>query len=186
MKIVSPDIVHKTEVGGVIVGVGSPEAATAGFIELNRRARSARPDARLDGVLLAQQIDGGVECFMGVKRDPVFGPIAVFGLGGIFVEVLRDVALRRCPFDIATAADMIRSIQGFAVLDGARGRDPVDLASLATMLSRLSHLAMDFGPELLAIDINPVIATPSGAWAADGVIEFDHSVKDALEEGPAR
>ncbi|MEA3135300.1 MAG: hypothetical protein QOG17_3146 [Gammaproteobacteria bacterium] len=186
MKIVSPDIVHKTEVGGVIVGVESPEAATAGFAELNRRARSARPDARLDGVLLAQQIDGGVECFMGVKRDPVFGPIAVFGLGGIFVEVLRDVALRRCPFDIATAADMIRSIQGFAVLDGARGRDPVDLASLAIMLSRLSHLAMDFGPELLAIDINPVIATPSGAWAADGVIEFDHSVKDALEEGPAR
>jgi acyl-CoA synthetase (NDP forming) len=186
MKIVSPDIVHKTEVGGVIVGVGSPEAATAGFVELNRRARSARPDARLDGVLLAQQIDGGVECFMGVKRDPVFGPIAVFGLGGIFVEVLRDVALRRCPFGVATAADMIRSIQGFAVLDGARGRDPVDLASLAIMLSRLSHLAMDFGPEMLAIDINPVIATPSGAWAADGVIEFDHSVKDAFEEGQAQ
>jgi acyl-CoA synthetase (NDP forming) len=185
MKIVSSDIVHKTEVGGVIVGVGSTEAAIASFVELNRRARSARPDARLDGVLLAKQITGGVECFMGIKRDPVFGPIAVFGLGGVFVEVLRDVALRRCPFAPAAASDMIRSIRGFAVLNGARGRDPVDLESLATMLSHLSHLAMEFGPELSAIDMNPVIATPSGAWAVDGVIEFDHSVKESFE-GQAR
>jgi hypothetical protein len=168
-------------VGGVLVGLGSTEEAAVGFVELNHRARSARPDARIDGVLLAQQITGGVECFMGIKRDPVFGPIAVFGLGGVFVEVLRDVALRRCPFDLAAASQMIRSIRGFAVLNGARGRDPVDLESLATMLSRLSQLAMDFGPELSAIDMNPVIATPTGAWAVDGVIEFNHSEHQAFE-----
>jgi len=180
MKIVSPDILHKTEIGGVLTLVSDAEQARSGFATLMERARFARPEARIDGVLVAQRIDKGVECLMGVQRDPVFGPMAVFGLGGIFVEVLQDVVLRRCPFDEATAMGMIRSIRGLPLLTGARGQQSVDLDALAQMLSRLSWLAIDLGPDLRSIDINPVIATAAGAWAADGVIEVTTS---ALQDG---
>lgn len=173
MKIVSPDILHKTEIGGVLTHVDSSNAAEAGFDTLINRAKSARPGARLDGVLVARKITGGIECIMGITRDPVFGPIAMFGLGGIHVEVLKDVVLRRCPFGRDEAEEMIRSIRSFALLNGVRGAAPVDLGALAEMLARLSHLAIDLGPNLQSIDANPVIATPEGAWAVDAVIEID-------------
>lgn len=173
MKIVSPDILHKTEIGGVLTDIGTLPAAEAGFATLIDRARTARPEARLDGVLVARKITGGVECIMGVTRDPVFGPVAMFGLGGIHVEVLRDVVLRRCPFGAAEALVMIRSIRSFALLEGVRGQAGADLDALAAMLSRLSRLAVDLGPGLRFIDVNPVIATPDGAWAVDAVIEID-------------
>ena len=173
MKIVSPDIVHKTEIGGVLTDISTADAAATGFDTLMHRARTARPGARLDGVLVAQKVTGGVECLMGVTRDPVFGPVAAFGLGGIHVEVLRDVVLWRCPFDAARAEALIRSIRAFALLNGVRGQPGVDIGALAQMLSRLSHLAVALGPTLRAIDINPVIATPAGAWAVDAVIEID-------------
>jgi acyl-CoA synthetase (NDP forming) len=173
MKILSPEILHKTEIGGVLLGVRRAEDAGAGFTTLMARAAAARPQARLDGVLVARQIENGVECMMGIQRDPVFGPIAVFGLGGIFVEILNDAVLHPCPFDEATAMAMIRGIRGLPVLEGARGQGGADLSSLARMLSRLSYLAVGLGSNLVSIDINPVIATPQGAWAADGVIEID-------------
>ena len=181
MKILSPDILHKTEIGGVITGIDSPEAARATFRLLNERARDKAPEARIDGVMVAQQITGGVECFMGVSRDASFGPVALFGLGGVHVEVLRDVSLRRCPFDTAAAREMIRAIRGVALLDGVRGQPPVDIDALARMLSRLSHLACALGPRLGSIDINPVIATPQGAWSADGVIEMRKSGSETSE-----
>ncbi len=173
MKIVSPDILHKTEIGGVLVGVADEQAARDGYALLIDRAQTAKPDARLDGVLIAQQIDRGVECLMGIQRDPVFGPVAVFGLGGIFVEILKDVVLKPCPFNPDAAEDMIRSIRSFEMLKGARGQAGVDIQALAQMLSRLSHLAVGLGDQLVSIDINPVIATPHGAWAVDGVIEIE-------------
>lgn len=172
MKILSPDILHKTEIGGVITGIDSPEAARDAFRSLTERAREKAPEARIDGALIARQISGGVECFMGVSRDASFGPVALFGLGGVHVEVLRDVSLRRCPFGTAVAHQMIRAIRGVTLLDGVRGQPPVDIDALARMLSRLSHLACALGPRLESIDINPVIATPQGAWSADGVIEM--------------
>lgn len=172
LKIVSPDIVHKSEIGGVLLDVADAAAVRAGFALLHDRARAAAPQARLDGVLVARQLSGGVECLLGIQRDPVFGPIAVFGLGGVYVEILGDVVLRRCPFDETVAEAMIRSIRSAPLLLGARGRPPADVAALATMLSRLSHFAVAAGPRLGSIDLNPVIALPAGqgAFAVDAVI----------------
>ena len=174
LKVLSPDIVHKSEIGGVILGVRGVDAVRAGFATLLDRAKAAVPAARLEGILVAKQLRGGVECILGVQRDPVFGPVAMFGLGGIFVEVLRDVALHRCPFGPDVAERMIRSLRAAPVLLGARGRPPADIAALATMLSRLSVFAHQAGPRLRSIDLNPVFAMPDGegAYAADAVIEL--------------
>ncbi len=174
MKIVSPDILHKTEIGGVLVGIADAAAARAGFATLLARAAAARPAARIEGVLVAKQVQGGVECLLGIHRDPVFGPIAAFGLGGIFVEVLKDVVFRRCPFGEDVALDMIQGIRAAALLRGARGRPAADTAALARMLSRLSVFAVQAGARLRAVDLNPVFALPEGegALAADAVLEI--------------
>ena len=173
LKIASPDIAHKSDIGGVLLDIGDAAAVRAGHAILLERARRACPDARLDGVLVARQLTGGIECLAGIQRDPVFGPIAVVGLGGIFVELLGDVVLRRCPFSETEARDMIRAIKGAAILDGARGRAPADVAALARLLARLSAFAAAAGPRLRSIDLNPVIVLPDGqgAYAVDGVID---------------
>ncbi|MGE0312263.1 MAG: acetate--CoA ligase family protein [Lautropia sp.] len=177
MKIVSPDILHKTEIGGVVLDVRDASAVRRHFDALRERAAQAAPAARIDGVLVARQLHGGIECIVGVRRDPVFGPMAMFGLGGVFVETLGDVVLRRCPFDVAAAREMIAGIRGAALLQGARGRPAVDIAALATMLSRVSVFAAAAGPRLVSIDLNPVLAMPAGegAFALDAVIEVDTS-----------
>ena len=179
MKVLSADIVHKSEIGGVLLGVASEAAVRAGFALLLERARGVAPGARVEGVLVAKQLSGGVECLMGIQRDPVFGAVAVFGLGGIFVEILDDVALRRCPFGVAEAERMIRSIKGAPILLGARGRAAADVGALAAMLSRLSAFAHAAGPRLRSIDLNPVLALPEGAYALDAVIELDPEVAGA-------
>ncbi len=171
MKILSPDILHKSEIGGVLLGVFGDQAVRQGFRTLIERARTAAPSARIEGVLVAKQLAGGVECILGVHRDPVFGPVALFGVGGIFVEILQDVALHRCPFGPAVAERMIRSIKAAPILMGARGRAPADIAALAAMLSRLSQFAHQAGSRLQSIDLNPVLALPDGAYALDAVID---------------
>lgn len=172
LKILSPDILHKTEIGGVLTDVSDADGIRHGYATLMERARTARPDARLDGVLVAKQVTKGVECIMGIQHDPVFGPMALFGLGGIHVEVFKDVVLSPCPFGVNKARELIGSIRGKALLEGVRGNPPVDIAALAEMFSRLSVLATDAGPKLLSIDLNPVIATPDGAWAVDALMEI--------------
>jgi len=174
LKILSPDILHKSEVGGVLLDVADAAAVRDGFATVMDRAERAVPAARLEGVLVAKQLRGGVECILGIHRDPVFGPMAMFGLGGIFVEVLRDVVFRRCPFGEDVAERMIRSIKGAPLLLGARGRKPADVQALARMLARLSVFAHQAGPGLASIDLNPVFAMPDGegAFAADAVIEI--------------
>ncbi|MDR3532151.1 MAG: acetate--CoA ligase family protein [Rhodopila sp.] len=173
MKILSPDILHKSEIGGVLLDVADPDAVRSGFGLLLERAKAAAPNARIEGVLVAKQLKGGVECILGIHRDPVFGPMAMFGLGGIFVEVLKDVVFRRCPFGPDTAEAMIRSIKGAPLLLGARGRKKADVKALAEMLSRLSAFAAAAGDRLQSIDLNPVFAMPEGegAFAVDAVIE---------------
>ncbi|HYZ23592.1 MAG TPA: acetate--CoA ligase family protein, partial [Rhodopila sp.] len=173
MKILSPDILHKSEIGGVLLDIADAAAVRSGFDLLLQRARAASPGARIEGVLVAKQLKGGVECILGIHRDPVFGPMAMFGLGGIFVEVLKDVVFRRCPFGPETAEAMIRSIKGAPLLLGARGRKPADVKALAQMLSRLSAFAAGAGERLLSVDLNPVFAMPEGegAFAVDAVIE---------------
>jgi acyl-CoA synthetase (NDP forming) len=173
MKILSPDILHKSEIGGVLLDVSDANAVREGFSLLLDRAKTAAPGAKLDGVLVAKQLKGGVECILGIHRDPVFGPMAMFGLGGIFVEVLKDVVFHRCPFGPDVAEDMIRSIKGAPLLLGARGRAKTDVKALAETLSRLSAFAAAAGPRLQSIDLNPVFAMPEGegAFAVDAVIE---------------
>lgn len=172
MKIVSPDILHKSEIGGVLLDIEGEAAVREGYATLISRANKAAPNARIEGVLVAKQLSGGVECILGIHRDPVFGPMAMFGLGGIFVEILQDVVLHRCPFGEDVAEKMIRSIKGAPLLLGARGRPVADIKALAQMLSRLSAFAVAAGPKLESIDLNPVFAMPEGqgAFAADAVI----------------
>ena len=173
LKIASPDILHKSDIGGVLLGIGDDAAVRDGHERLVARGRDAAPAARIDGVLVARQLAGGIECLVGIQRDPAFGPVAVFGLGGVFVELIDDVAIRRCPFDEDEALQSIRSIRGAAILDGARGRPAADVGALATLLSRLSLFAASAGPRLRSIDLNPVIAMPAGegAFAVDAVID---------------
>jgi acyl-CoA synthetase (NDP forming) len=173
MKILSPDIIHKSEIGGVLLDIADPDAVRSGFDLLLHRANAAAPSARIEGVLVAKQLKGGVECILGIHKDPVFGPMAMFGLGGIFVEVLKDVVFRRCPFGPDTAEAMIRSIKGAPLLLGVRGRKQADVKALADMLSRLSAFAVAAGDRLQSIDLNPVFAMPEGqgAFAVDAVIE---------------
>lgn len=174
MKILSPDILHKSEIGGVLLNIRTPDAVRAGFDTLLARGQQV-PGARIEGVLVARQITDGVECILGIHQDPVFGPIAMFGLGGIFVEVLRDVVFRRCPFGEDVAEAMIRAIRAAPLLTGARGRKPADIKALARMLARLSVFAVQAGPTLRGIDLNPVFAMPDGegAYAADAVIDIE-------------
>lgn len=174
MKILSRDILHKSEIGGVVLDVADEASVADTYDRLVERARAHAPQASIDGVLVARQLDGGVECILGIQQDPVFGPVALFGLGGIFVEALKDTALHRCPFGVETARELILSIRGAALLTGSRGRPAVDIDALARMLSQLSAFAVAAGPRLKSIDLNPVLAMPrgQGAFAVDAVIEI--------------
>jgi len=179
LKILSPDIIHKSEIGGVLLDIASEAAVREGFATLIARAAERAPEARIEGVLVARQIplrgDGGaVEMALGMVRDPVFGPVAMVGLGGIFIEVLKDVTFHRCPFTTAEAEAMIRRLKGFPLLDGIRGRKRADVAALAQALANLSAFAAAAGPHLISIDINPLLVLPEGegAFAADAVLEI--------------
>lgn len=174
MKILSPDILHKSEIGGVLLNIADEAALREGFATLLARAAERAPGARIEGVLVARQITGAVEMALGVLRDPVFGPVAMVGLGGVFIEVLKDVAFRRCPFDAGEAERLIRSLKGFPLLDGARGRPKADVPALAEALSALSRFAVAAGPRLLSVDVNPLLVLPAGegAFAADAVVEL--------------
>ncbi len=173
-KIVSPDILHKTDVGGVLLNLASREAVGGAFDTLMSRAK-ALPEARLDGVMIAPMVKGGVECILGIHRDPVFGPVVMFGLGGVLVEALQDVSFRLAPFDKAEAHRMIDAIKARRVLDGWRGSPPADLDALAAALTALSHFAVAAGDRLLSVDINPFVAMPrgQGALALDAVVVTD-------------
>lgn len=162
IKVVSPDLLHKTDVGGVKLGVAPGDAAAA-FDAVTSAARDARPDARIDGALLAPMVAGGVECILGARVDPVFGPVVMFGLGGAFVEVLRDVSIRVAPITREDALAMIREVRAFPLLDGARGRPRCDLEALADALLALARLAMDARGTLESIDVNPFVAFARGA-----------------------
>ena len=159
--------------GGVLLNVNSVEEARSGYISLMQSAKTHAPGARLTGVLIAQQIKGGVETILGVIRDPVFGPVIMFGLGGVFVEVLKDVTFRCAPFGQAQARRMIREVKGYAMLKGVRGAMPADEEALVDALTRLSVFAAAQGDELESIDINPfiVLAKGQGALAVDALIQ---------------
>jgi acyl-CoA synthetase (NDP forming) len=177
LKLVSPDVLHKSEIGGVRLGLADAAAVRAAFATILGNAAAHAPAARISGLLVSPMLGGGVECVIGVTRDPVFGPVAMVGLGGVFVEVLRDVALRLCPFGAADAEAMIRSLRGFPLLDGARGRPRMDVLALAAALSRLSCFAAAAGPRLSGVEVNPMMVLPEGrgAVALDAVMTLEES-----------
>ncbi|PLC04541.1 CoA-binding protein [Variovorax sp. RO1] len=173
VKIVSADIPHKSDVGGVALGLRGAAQARAAFERTRDHALTARPEARLDGALVARMLTGGVECIAGVHRDPVFGPVLMFGLGGIHVETLRDVSLRALPITRDDALAMVRELRAFAILNGARGRPPADLDSIADALCALADFAQRAGDSLDSAEINPLIARPQaegGCMAVDALV----------------
>lgn len=172
-KIVSPDIVHKTEVGGVILNLTDAEAVRQVFATLMDRARRARPDARLEGVLIAPLINDGVETILGVHVDPIFGPMVMFGLGGVLVELFGDVALASAPLSRSGAERLVGSVKGSRLLDGWRGGAPLDRSALVDALVGLGELAAST-PEIGAIDINPFVVRERGAAALDAIIARRH------------
>ena len=169
LKIVSPDISHKSDVGGVRLNLGSEEEVTAAFDEIVAAARKAQPKAKIEGMSVQKMAPPSVEVIMGMSKDAQFGPVLMFGLGGIFVEVLKDVAFRIVPLEPRDARQMIRDIQGFPVLEGVRGQEPADLAALESMLMRLSAFVEEH-PEIAELDLNPVFAYKDGALAVDARI----------------
>lgn len=168
LKIVSPEITHKTEVGGVMLDVPAGEAGGA-YERLVARVRERAPNARLDGVLVSPMVKGGTEMILGVQQDAVFGPVVMLGLGGIFVEVLRDVTFRIAPFGVEEARAMIAELRGAAILKGARGQPPADIDALAEAVSRLSLFAAAQQGRLKSVDINPLLVRAKG----DGVAALD-------------
>jgi acyl-CoA synthetase (NDP forming) len=174
LKIDSPDIVHKTDAGGVRVGCQDADSVRQAFQEMLAEVRRRAPAARLDGVLVQRMVAGGTEMILGVKSDPLFGPAVVCGFGGIFVEVLRDVSVRVPPLDASEALEMIADLRGSALLRGARGRPPADVAALADTLVRLATLAEAHRERLRALDVNPLLVLDDGRGvvAVDWLIEF--------------
>ena len=172
LKVVSPDILHKSDVGGVKLNLSGEDAVRRGHVAILDSVHSHCPDARIDGVLVAPMAPKGVECIVGVHGDPVFGPVVMFGLGGVFVEVLKDVSFRLAPFDRTQAMAMIREIKGYALLQGARGTPPCDIGALADALAALSQFAHAHRDDFSSIEINPLLALPDGqgALALDAVL----------------
>ncbi|MFY3432337.1 acetate--CoA ligase family protein [Achromobacter mucicolens] len=172
LKVVSPDITHKSDVGGVKLSIRGEDAVRRAYVDIMAAVSQHRPDARVEGVLVAPMAPKGVECIAGVHCDPVFGPVVMFGLGGVFVEVLKDVSFRLAPFGRDEALDMIREIKGYALLQGARGAPPCDVDALADALATLSRFAHARAGEFSSVEINPLLALPEGqgAVALDAVV----------------
>ncbi|RBI64543.1 CoA-binding protein [halophilic archaeon] len=173
MKIVSPDILHKSDIGGVKVGVGNEDVYGA-YEDLVTRARNYQPDATILGVQVQETVDldAGTETIVGMNRDPQFGPLLLFGLGGIFVEIIEDTTFRVAPVSEREAREMTEEIDAAPLLRGARGRDPADVDDVVESIQRLSQLVTDF-PAILELDINPLVATPDGVQAIDVRLTVD-------------
>ena len=178
MKIVSPQILHKTEAGGVVVGVKNAQQAAEAFASIVANARRYDPKASIDGVQVQQMLSGGQEVIIGAVTDPAFGKLVAFGLGGILVEVLKDITFRLAPASNEDALSMLDSIAAAEILRGVRGAAAVDRDALASMIERVGALVSDF-PEISEMDLNPVFATEHGATAADVRIVLDFSTAAA-------
>ena len=170
LKAASEDVPHKTEVGGVLLNLSCASEVEAGFATITANIARNAPQARMDGVLVSPMVQGGVEMIVGVVNDAVFGPLVMVGFGGIFVEALRDTAIRIAPFGQDTALEMLHELRGFSLLNGARGSRPADLAALAQAIARVSVLAFRHGHEIASLEINPLLALPDRAVALDGLI----------------
>ena len=174
LKIASPDIVHKSDVGGVKLGLRTAKQVGKAYDQILLAIRQSRPEARIHGVAVQKMARPGVEVIIGMSQDAQFGPVLMFGLGGILVEVLKDVSFRIVPLSRRDAAEMIREIKGYPLLQGYRGREAVDISYLEELLIKVSNFA-EHNPEVKELDLNPVFAYSDGAVAVDArvILEED-------------
>ena len=172
LKVVSPDVLHKSDAGGVLVGLENRASVREGFTALVGRVSSAVPGAHIEGALVCQEAPAGLEVIVGALEDETFGPTVMFGLGGIFAEVLRDVSFRVAPLHRRDAEEMIREIQGYALLSGARGQASLDVEALVELLLSVSRLVTEHR-EIRELDLNPVRVYEQGLLALDARIVMD-------------
>jgi acetyltransferase len=170
LKIESPDIPHKTEAGAIRLNVAGADEVRAAFDDVMHAARRYNPEARLDGVLVQEMVEPGIEMMLGVTRDPVFGPVITVAMGGIHVEVFRDVTHRIAPLTKADAAEMLGELKIRPLLDGVRGAPPCDMSVLTETIERLSWLAHDLKDDIAELDVNPLVVLPRGALVVDALI----------------
>ena len=169
LKIVSPDISHKSDVGGVKVGLEDAEAVRAAYNEILVNVQQAEADASITGVAVQQMAPAGTEVIVGMTTDPQFGPVVMFGLGGIMVEILKDVSFRVVPVEERDATQMIDEIQGRAILDGVRGQPPADRAAIIDAILKVSEF-VERNPNVRELDLNPMLVYREGAIAVDARI----------------
>jgi len=169
LKIASPDIPHKTEVGGVALNLAGAEAVEQAWRQMMERVRSARPDARIDGIIVSPMRSQGVELFVGTMRDPQWGAVIAVGLGGVFVEALKDTSLRLLPVTVADVLEMIEELRGKALLDGFRGAAAVNRVAAAQAIVAIGNAALALGDALVSLEVNPLLAVGAGVEALDGL-----------------
>ena len=185
LKISSPDILHKTDAGGVKVGLSDAEAVGQAYQGIMNAIEEKHPAAKIDGVLVQEMVEGGIETILGVANRPPFGPVVAFGLGGVFVELLKDVTMRLAPVDENGAADMLDEIKGSKMLDGYRGQAGADRAALARTIVRLSDLAVTYHADIEELDINPLVVKGDRIVALDALITLRQKDQGAREK-PAK
>lgn len=172
LKIVSPQITHKSDVGGVALNLRSAEEVAEAFDRIVASAKHHQPDATIEGVAVQRMEKPGIEVIIGMTKDPQFGPVMMFGLGGILVEVLKDVAFRIVPLNERDARQMVHEIKGYPLLEGYRGQDPADVKALEQLLLKVSAF-IEQHPEIAELDLNPVFAYKDGAIAVDARIVLE-------------
>ena len=173
LKIESPDILHKTEARGVALNLKDAASVRTAFAQLPVNAKQFKSDARIAGVLVQAMAQGDVELVIGLKRDATFGPVVMVGLGGVLIEVFKDVVFRVAPVTEGEALRMLDELKSKVVLDGVRGKPPVNKSAIAKMVSAVSRLGAAAGPRLAELDMNPVLAGPQGATAVDWLMVID-------------
>jgi acyl-CoA synthetase (NDP forming) len=169
LKIVSPDIIHKSDIGGVIVNLKNAKEVAAGYKKIIQNVTKFKPDAKIVGILIQEMAPQSTEVIVGAIKDPQFGQTIMFGLGGIFVELLKDVNFRVAPLTADDAKEMITQLKAYPLLNGYRNTPPADIDSLVTILCNTSHLIMDH-PEIKELDLNPIMAYQKGSKTVDARI----------------
>lgn len=169
LKIVSPDVIHKTDSGGVKLSVNSVAQVKKAYDEILKKVRKQYPKALLHGISVQKMVQSGTEVIVGVSKDPQFGPVVMFGLGGIFVELFKDVSFRVIPVERKDAQEMIKEIKGFPLLQGYRGKEPADISSLVNIILKISKF-IEGNPQIKELEMNPIFAYRHRAVAADARI----------------
>lgn len=174
LKVASPDVVHKSDAGGVKLGLETPEQVGQAYDDILKAVKQQNAEARIDGVSVQKMARPGVEVIIGMSKDAQFGPVLMFGLGGILVEILKDVSFRIVPLAPRDAREMVREIKGYPLLEGYRGQEPVDVTNLEQLILKVSSF-IEQHPEIKELDLNPVFAYSDGAVAVDARVILEEN-----------